>query len=173
MGTIVIEEYINKYREEVIALILDIQQREFGVPITRENQPDLSAIPQFYQQGTGNFWVALCDGKVVGTIALLDIGNRQAALRKLFTHAAYRGTGHNTGKMLWLKVKEWAAARKLTEIYLGTTEKFLAAHRFYEKNGFNEISRAELPAAFPVMSVDKKFYQYRLQAGYTAEWRAI
>lgn len=165
MGTIVIEEYVDTYKDEVTKLILDIQQKEFGIPITEEDQPDLSTIPQFYQTGTGNFWVALCDNKVVGTIALLDIGNNQAALRKLFTNSAYRGTGHNTGKMLWLKVQEWAAAKNIAEIYLGTTEKFLAAHRFYEKNGFDEITVAQLPAAFPIMSVDKKFYQYRLNAG--------
>ncbi len=163
MGKIVIEEYTDKYQEEVIALILDIQQREFGISITRADQPDLGAIPHFYQTGTGNFWVALWDNRVVGTIALLDIGNSQAALRKLFTHSAYRGSGHNTGKMLWLKALEWAAAKNIAEIYLGTTEKFLAAHRFYEKNGFDEITPASLPVAFPIMSVDKKFYQYRLR----------
>lgn len=163
MEKIIIKEYANRYKEEVLTLILTIQQQEFGIPITKEDQPDLSAIPQFYQTGAGNFWVALCGGRVVGTIALLDIGNNQAALRKLFTASAYRGAGHNTGNSLWLKVREWAAAKNLTVIYLGTTEKFLAAHRFYEKNGFEEITPAELPAAFPIMSVDKKFYQYRLR----------
>ena len=46
----------------------------------------------------------------------------------------------------------------IREIYLGTTPKFLAAHRFYEKNGFAEIGKESLPEAFPIMSVDTKFY---------------
>ncbi|WP_371374990.1 GNAT family N-acetyltransferase [Sporomusa aerivorans] len=163
MGTVSVEEYSDIYKEEVINLILAIQQAEFGIPITREDQPDLAAIEQFYQTGAGNFWVALGETHVVGTIALLDIGNKQAAIRKLFTNAAYRGSGYNTGKMLLEKLMGWAAAKGIEEIYLGTTEKFLAAHRFYEKNGFNEITTAELPAAFPVMAVDKKFYQFRLK----------
>jgi hypothetical protein len=50
----------------------------------------------------------------------------------------------------------------LSDIFLGTTAKFLAAHRFYEKNGFHEIGRDELPAAFPVMTVDTKFYRRSL-----------
>ncbi len=33
-------------------------------------------------------------------------------------------------------------------------EEFLAAHRFYERNGFQRISDAELPPAFPKMAVD-------------------
>ncbi|MDA2424244.1 GNAT family N-acetyltransferase, partial [Bacillus cereus] len=46
------------------------------------------------------------------------------------------------------------------DIYLGTTVKFLAAHRFYEKNGFESVSIDELPKNFPVLQVDKKFYRY-------------
>jgi len=52
--------------------------------------------------------------------------------------------------------------RGLAAVYLGTTAKFLAAQRFYAKNGFAEVDRADLPAAFPVMKVDSKFYRYAL-----------
>ena len=55
---------------------------------------------------------------------------------------------------------EWCPLRNLHEIYLGTTARFLAAHRFYEKNGFSEIEQTGLPVSFPVMSVDTKFYKY-------------
>jgi hypothetical protein len=61
----------------VAAVILPIQREEFGIPITLEEQPDLLDIAGFYQQGDGNFWVAVCDETVVGTIGLLDIGNRR------------------------------------------------------------------------------------------------
>ena len=68
MDVIVIEKYREAYKNEVINLILDVQQNEFQIPITREDQPDLKDIPNFYQTGAGNFWVAICNGKVVGTI---------------------------------------------------------------------------------------------------------
>jgi hypothetical protein len=45
------------------------------------------------------------------------------------------------------------------EVFLGTTEKFLAAHRFYERNGFQQIPATELPPAFPKMAVDTRFYR--------------
>ena len=51
----------------VIDVILAIQRGEFGFSITADDQPDLRAIPDFYQTGTGDFWVARKDGKVVGT----------------------------------------------------------------------------------------------------------
>jgi RimJ/RimL family protein N-acetyltransferase len=63
---------------------------------------------------------------------------------------------------------QWCAERDVGEIYLGTTAQFLAAHRFYEKNGFVEIGTFALPAAFPVMSVDTKFYRRSLAASDTA-----
>lgn len=86
------------YADGVIAVILPIQQSEFSIPITLDEQPDLRDIPTFYQE------------------------------------------------------------HRVREIFLGTTAKFLAAHRFYEKNGFREIARSELPESFPIVSVDTKFY---------------
>ena len=148
----------------VVAVILPIQQREFEIPITLDAQPDLRDIPGFYQRGCGNFWVAVEDGAVVGTLGMLDIGNGQAALRKMFVSATHRGPAHGTAKRLLDTLLDWCHAHAVREIHLGTTAKFLAAHRFYEKSGFREIPRAELPASFPVMVVDTKFYVRRLRA---------
>lgn len=162
MEGIRIIEYAASYQEDIIALILSIQQDEFHVAITREDQPDLSDIPGFYQQGKGNFWLAVYDDQVIGTIALVDIGNGQGALRKMFVKAAFRGGRYNTGHQLLQQLLSWAKQLDIGVIYLGTTEKFLAAHRFYEKNNFVQIEKRELPAAFPVMKVDNRFYQRKL-----------
>ena len=43
---------------------------------------------------------------------------------------------------------------------LRNDSEILAAHRFYEKNGFESVSIDELPKSFPVLQVDKKFYRY-------------
>jgi len=148
------------YKDQVIELILTIQQKEFNIPITAQDQPDLGDIPGFYQQGIGNFWVAVNDGRVVGTLSLKDIGNCQAALRKMFVHPGFRGVTSGTAKALWGVALEWARLQNISKIFLGTTEKFLAAHRFYEKNGFVPIKKERLPSRFPLMSVDTKFYTY-------------
>ena len=52
----------------------------------------------------------------------------------------------------------------VTDIFLGTTDKFIAAHRFYEKNGFIEVSERDLPRSFPLMAVDSKFYRRKVVA---------
>ncbi len=55
-----------------------------------------------------------------------------------------------------------AKAGGIEEVFLGTTEKFLAAHRFYEKHGFARVVPRELPADFPRMALDTRFYKLAL-----------
>jgi N-acetylglutamate synthase-like GNAT family acetyltransferase len=147
-----------KHQAGVIDVILPIQQSEFGIPITLEDQPDLRDIPGFYQRASGNFWLALADAQVVGTVALLDIGDAQGALRKMFVRPEYRGARYRVAHRLLETLIGWCQEKRMRAVFLGTTAKFLAAHRFYEKCGFAEIPKADLPAAFPVMAVDTKFY---------------
>lgn len=157
-----IQTFRPEYSDGVVNVILLIQQKEFGIPITLDAQPDLHDIPGFYQHGDGNFWVALDDNRVVGTIAALDIGSRQVALRKMFVAASHRGRQPGVASSLLQTLIRWCHERDVREIFLGTTDRFLAAHRFYEKNRFVELTRGELPGAFPVMAVDSKFYRLAL-----------
>lgn len=157
-----IEPYTDGYKQQIVDLISTIQREEFNIPITPEEQPDLQQISGFYQKDNGNFWLAITDAGVVGTIALLDIDNHQGALRKMFVHKDYRGKEHGTGQLLLNTLLTWAQQKRFAEIYLGTTAKFLAAHRFYEKNNFKEVEVPELPASFPRVAVDVKFYRYGL-----------
>lgn len=94
--------------EGVVAVVLPIQQAEFEIPITLDAQADLKDIPGFYQHGGGTFWIALEDQKVVGTIALLDIGNTQTALRKMFVAATYRGSEHGVARKLLATLISWS-----------------------------------------------------------------
>ncbi|KAM3100035.1 hypothetical protein ACKFKG_02240 [Phormidesmis sp. 146-35] len=59
--------YQPQYQMQVVKLILQIQREEFGLPITLEDQPDLLDIPTVYQQGNGNFWIAVENDQVIGT----------------------------------------------------------------------------------------------------------
>lgn len=105
--------YESMFQEEVIDLIVHIQQKEYNVPITKEEQPDLLEIETFYQRDYGNFWVATYDGKVVGTVALLDIGNHQVALRKMFVKKEFRGKEWGASHMLLQTAISWADNKKL------------------------------------------------------------
>lgn len=143
-------------------MILSIQREEFGIDITLEDQADLLDPNGFYGKGVGGIWVATDGGQMVGSIALIDIGSNQVALRKMFVAKPYRGRVHGVAQKLLEHVFDHARKSEVTDIYLGTTAAFLAAHRFYEKNGFDLIDEADLPDAFPRMAVDTRFYRMAL-----------
>lgn len=149
-------------RDAVGALIVGIQRGEFGLDIDLAAQPDLIDVEGFYGQGQGGFWVGEDAGRIVGCIGLRDIGEGEAALRKMFVAATHRGHAHGVAPRLLATLLAHAQARGLRAIYLGTTDRFLAAHRFYEKHGFAPIAREALPPRFPLMAVDSRFYVRRL-----------
>lgn len=162
MNELKIISYTPVYKEQVFNLILKIQNEEYDVPITIHEQPDLRNIPINYQQHNDNFWIALAEDKIIGTIALHSIGNNQAVLKKMYVHAAYRGKPLRVAKKLLTILCDWCRSKAITEIYLGTTDFFIAAQKFYEHNGFCEITQEELPIAFPVTPYHAKFYKYYL-----------
>jgi N-acetylglutamate synthase-like GNAT family acetyltransferase/DNA-binding transcriptional ArsR family regulator len=154
---ITIARYADLDRDAVAELIVAIQREEFSIPITLDDQPDLLDIPGYYQVGAGDFWVARHGQRVVGTIGLRQFAPGAAALRKMFVIEMYRGKAGVASRLL-SELLEAARARGLRQIFLGTTAAFAAAHRFYEKHGFAVIAEGALPADFPRMAVDTKFY---------------
>ncbi len=158
----IVQPYSSDYQDRVVDLILTIQRDEFLIPIQLSDQLDLLDIPRFYQQNKGNFWIAIDKNKLIGTIGLIDMGHSQGVLRKMFVLPEYRGQTIGVGKKLLDSLINWSQQQGVNQIYLGTTEKFKAAHRFYEKNGFIEIEKAQLPSQFPLMAVDTKFYLLKL-----------
>ena len=79
-----IETYSGKFDDEIIALILSIQNEEAKIGLSLQEQPDLLDIHRSYQQPGGEFWIALSDGRVVGTIGLMLKENHCAVLKKFF-----------------------------------------------------------------------------------------
>ncbi|MFN8345181.1 MAG: GNAT family N-acetyltransferase [Spirosomataceae bacterium] len=156
-----IADYRDEFQPSVIELILNIQQKEFNIPITLNDQPDLLTIPSFYCQNNGNFWVALDGKKVIGTIALIDIGDRMGAIRKMFVHSDYRGKEAGVAAKLLNALLSHSHKHGMQSIYLGTLPRLQAAMRFYEKNGFVQLPKATLPPQFPAMPLDTVFYEYK------------
>jgi len=155
--------YCKTDEQAVIDLILPIQQIEFGVPVTIADQPDLLDVENFYCRGAGNFWVIKDGNKLVGSIALIDIGNGQSALRKMFVQKEYRGKEKGLGQQLLDHVIAWCRSRGINEIFLGTFDRLEAAQQFYRKNGFELIPKHALPATFPLMQVDNRFFKLTIQ----------
>jgi GNAT superfamily N-acetyltransferase len=160
LSVIAVSPYAPSDREGAVALVLDIQRNEFGVPITLDDQPDLAQIPAFYQRARGGFWVAKDGDAIVGTIGLLDAG--ELALRKMFVRKDRRGPEHGVAVRLLETLLARARDEAAPRLFLGTRPEMHAAHRFYEKHGFVRVAASELPPEFPRVAVDSVFYRLDL-----------
>ncbi|KLT68415.1 GNAT family acetyltransferase [Flavobacterium sp. ABG] len=152
----------NEYEREIINLILNIQQNEFNVAITLEDQPDLLNIKNFYYESGGCFLGAFIDEKLVGTIALVKFNEENAAVRKMFVLKEYRGKEYNIAQQLLEQLITYSKENGLSNLYLGTVSILQAALRFYERNNFIAIEKEALPHDFPLMQADNVFRQLQL-----------
>jgi N-acetylglutamate synthase-like GNAT family acetyltransferase len=159
---ITIKPLTNAYCQPIVSLILPIQQIEFNVPVTREDQPDLLDIDTHYSATGGGFWGAFDQDRLIGTIALISIGHHAGALRKMFVQKEYRGKERGIARGLLLTLEDYCTKCGITDVYLGTVDILIASHRFYERNGFQRIDKKALPAYFPRMAVDTIFYHLHL-----------
>lgn len=64
----------NSFQNNVVDLILDIQQNEFSIPVTIDDQPDLKNITEYYKK----FWIAVYKKKLLGTIGFIDYDEKKA-----------------------------------------------------------------------------------------------
>jgi N-acetylglutamate synthase-like GNAT family acetyltransferase len=154
-----IRPFEHKDQTAVIDLIERIQVGEFNIPIEEEQYRELHSIPHSFQKDKGNYWVAFLNEKLIGTIAALDIGHQAFELRDVFLEEQYRGPTTDFAKRLLDTVFNWSREYNIRSIYLGTTLAFSRAHRFYEKHGFHEIDRKDMPPYCKPMNCDEKFYQ--------------
>jgi GNAT superfamily N-acetyltransferase len=122
-----IQPFESKYQAEVMDLIERIQVGEFHIPIEEGQGKELQSIPSSFQKGKSNYWIALFNDKVIGTIAVIDIGHHAFELRDVFLDKDYRGAKTGYGKRLLDTVLEWSKTHCVKTIYLGTTLAFRAA----------------------------------------------
>ena len=153
-----IEVFTSNYQDLVIEHILNIENDEFKLNLTLDEQPDLIDIRSSYQSAGGQFWVAVEKSLVLGTIGLFNLGNGDADLRKMFVTSTHRGGSEKLGQQLLDTAMVWARKQNYQRIFLETSSTFAAAIRFYEKNGFKSITQEELPASFPIIRVAEYFY---------------
>ena len=155
-----IETYSGKYNDEIISLILSIQNNEAKIGLSLEEQPDLLDISRSYQQSGGEFWIALSDNKVIGTIGLIVKENHCAILKKFFVKKAFRS--QKVGLSLYNELLKYAVCKNIHHIILDTPAVARTSHIFYEKAGFRKISAAELPVEYSYPERDSILYMLNL-----------
>lgn len=151
-----IETYSGKFDDEIVSLILSIQNNEAQIALSLQEQPDLLDIHRNYQQPGGEFWIALSDGKVIGTIGLMIKEKHCAVLKKFFVKKEFRS--QKIGLALYNRLLQYAISKEIHHIILDTPAVAHASHRFYEKAGFYRINTEELPVPYSYPDRDSILY---------------
>lgn len=145
--TIKIAGYRDCYKEQIIKLILDIQNKEAGINLSLEEQPDLNDIQMSYMEGGGYFWMALNEKQeVVGTIGLMRKMEGVGILKKFFVHKDCRRQG--VGFRLYSTLLAFCVSHNFKILLLDTPAVAEDSHKFYERNGFARIHKSELPIPY-------------------------
>lgn len=153
-----IEKYSASDTDEIIALVLYCQNDGTRPLVSVEDQPELLRIKEEYIDNGGGFWVAKENGKVAGTIGLMNKGNGLCILKKFFVYEPYRGKPHNLGQHLYAVFLDFAKTHGFSKIILDTPKNTDRAHRFYEKSGFRKIEKEELPVQYDYPYDDSDFF---------------
>lgn len=157
-----IEKYSACDKDEIIALVLHCQNDGTRPLVSVEDQPELLHIKEEYMNNGGNFWVAKENGKVAGTIGLMNKGNGLCILKKFFVYEPYRGKPHHLGRQLYAVFLDFAKTHGFSKIILDTPKNTARAHVFYEKSGFKKIEKEELPVEYDYPYDDSDFFYLNL-----------
>lgn len=157
-----IQTYIEADRKEIIALVLHCQNDGTRPFVSVNDQPELLHIKEKYIDKGGNFWVAKDQGKVVGSIGLMVCGNGLAILKKFFVYEPYRGNPHYLGRKLYETLLNFAKENGIKRIILDTPKNTDRAHKFYEKAGFQKITKEELPIEYDYPYEDSDFFSINI-----------
>ena len=133
---ITISKYDRQYDAGVQAVIR-AGLESAGISLEKYPQVWEEVAPEYVEShygGRAQFWVALQDENVVGTIAVDEKDQKTAEVKRMYVSPALHGAG--VGKQLLDVALEFAREHGYTKVYLETDGLMNRAHRFYEKNGF-------------------------------------
>lgn len=153
-------EFKPQYQEEIINLVLDIQNNEAAINLPISEQPDLSDIQHSYIDNGGGFWIAVEDGKVIGTIGAMRINDTWCALKKFFVHKDYRRK--KVGFALYSYFLLFASGRKFTDIILDTPSVTTDSHAFYKRVGFKTVRAEEMDVEYNFPDRDSYLFHKKI-----------
>lgn len=136
-------------------LILAHADARSTTPGVEHMRADAARLPGVYAPPSGGLWVARADDETVGCVALRDLGNEAAEVKRMFVDAGWRGRG--VGRELLTALVAGARARGYRTLRLGTLDDMEVAQQLYRSLGFLPIGRYR-----PDELVDTRFFELAL-----------
>lgn len=155
-----ITKFVSKKQDELANFVLKIQNDEFKLGFEKSEQKDLIDTKKFYNGG--GFWVYEINNEIVGCIGLQKLNPEIAILRKMFVKKELRGKELNIAQNLFDVLKEESLKLKFQKILLDTPSVAVASHRFYIRNGFQEIDKNNIIKEYNYPDRNSKIFELRL-----------
>lgn len=137
VADVIVRDADDRDSEQVIDLIRDVFDEYQGcVLLVDEEEPELRTPRSAYERLGGRFWVAECQGRICGTVAMTPTDAPGVArLHKLYVSdaARRRGVGETLCRLVERAAKENLGASMMM---LYSDSRFLNAHRLYERLGY-------------------------------------
>lgn len=128
-----VKEFTSSFQSRVKNLVISIH-KEFGFPYDFRLDYDLDNPDKYYKKEGGVFYILVDDNKLIGTVALKRLGERDAELKRLYLKKKYRGRG--LGQKLLNKALDFCRVKGIKRVVLDTNKKQVKAQKLYEKFGF-------------------------------------
>lgn len=135
--TIEVREARDADASGLIALLKPIFEEYEGVLFVLEEMPELNQIATAFSAAGGQFWCALDNGRVIGSVGWTPAKSGNGIeLKKLYVAKEQRGAG--LASRLTALVEDAALKRGSEFIDLWSDTKFVTAHGFYQKRGYRK-----------------------------------
>jgi len=110
-------------------------QRELGVSLCFQGfDRELEGLPGDYAPARGALWIAIVEGAPAGCVALRDLGQSQAEMKRLYVRPAHRGI--DLGRALAQTAVQRARSLGYRTLKLDTLASMRAAQGLYARLGF-------------------------------------
>lgn len=121
----------------IAALIAAVFEEYEGCPFVPAEFPELAAPASHFAGRGGALWVCETAGAIVGSFALSRVSAETFEIHKVYLATGRRGTG--LARAMFDAAAGFAAAAGGRRFRLWTDTRFVAGHRFYEKQGFTRL----------------------------------
>lgn len=134
-----IVKFENKYRDDLIFMILEAKNALGRVPGLNEDLLDIQA--NYFDKGD-MFWIAVDENdRVIGSVGCSSVENTDdVVLHRLFVKASHKHQGIGTALLKTAENYLKSIGKKAIIIHLGDKEHFYESWQFYPKHGYIEYA---------------------------------
>lgn len=130
-------KYENKYRDDLIFMVLEAKNALGRVPTLNDDLLDLDG---FYFNKGDMFWIALDDNdRVIGSVGCNLLPNGEAVLHRLYIKYDLKRQGIGTQLLNTAENFARKNGRKVMKVHLGDKFTYFESRSFYPKHGYEFI----------------------------------